>query len=360
MSTKYPFLLSREKITIYVDGRPSTIQCDDLRFDDIVTAAEAGDNAETKRLVAAASKAATLAAKVGGEESEFVFNEEDGSVTFKGFVLEGSLARQLEFLLEQGEDLGRWRKFVDRLIENPSDASVRELFDFLNYKELAIDQDGMIIAYKGVQDDYYSAHGNTKTKVKQGTVNDLGQIYNGIGETIEVYRNQVDDDRRRHCSNGLHVGSWDYASSWSNRTILVRVDPADVVSVPEDCSCQKMRVTRYEVLEDVERELSVSAVDTSSEVKITEQVSAKDEIDKKIKAYIESRFENGVEPTLKQIQSRLKEHPLGVVTILQRVEALGFDVERNSDALSRSIVVNLCGDCCLDDEYDDDWDDFDL
>ena len=35
---------------------------------------------------------------------------------------------------------------------------------------------------------------------------------------------------------------------------MVRFDPADAVSVPEDCSCQKLRVAMYEIIQEIEIE----------------------------------------------------------------------------------------------------------
>jgi acyl carrier protein len=46
----------------------------------------------------------------------------------------------------------------------------------------------------------------------------------------------------------LHVGSLEYAKGWGQRVVLVEVDPADVVSVPSECSCQKLRCCKYVVL----------------------------------------------------------------------------------------------------------------
>jgi hypothetical protein len=64
-------------------------------------------------------------------------------------------------------------------------------------------------------------------------------------------RRKVSDDCNQGCAAGLHVGTYDYASNWagpSGKVILVRFDPADIVSVPSDCEHQKMRVSQYTVL----------------------------------------------------------------------------------------------------------------
>ena len=64
----------------------------------------------------------------------------------------------------------------------------------------------------------------------------------------------MDDNKDRHCSHGLHIGSYDYADGWAGsdgRLLLVEFDPQDAVSVPTDCSFQKLRVCKYTVVADL-------------------------------------------------------------------------------------------------------------
>jgi hypothetical protein len=110
------------------------------------------------------------------------------------------------------------------------------------------------LGYKGVQSDYWSTTGNADTIVVQGQTNERHQILNEVGATIEVARRCVDDNKDNHCSFGLHVGSFDYASDWSGedgKLLLVEFDPADAVSVPTDCNFQKLRVSKYKVIADI-------------------------------------------------------------------------------------------------------------
>jgi hypothetical protein len=133
--------------------------------------------------------------------------------------------------------------------------------EFLEYKELPITDDGCFLAYKGVSEHYYSIHGNPKTVVVQGITTTDGKIFNGVGSKIEVKRRNVDDNRNNHCSFGLHVGSLDYARSFGQRVVVVKVNPKDVVSVPTDYNCQKCRVSAYEVVSDYEYEIESSVTD---------------------------------------------------------------------------------------------------
>ena len=76
-----------------------------------------------------------------------------------------------------------------------------------------------------------------------------------VGEEIECERNQVCDDKLIGCSDGLHAGSLDYATSFGTKTVIVEIDPKDVVSIPSDCQCQKLRACAYKVVGEYERPL---------------------------------------------------------------------------------------------------------
>ncbi len=125
-------------------------------------------------------------------------------------------------------------KFLKRLLANPSKRAVDELYTFLEHKNLPITEDGHFLAYKGVREDYTDVH--------------TGKFLNIPGAEFKMLRNLVDDDARQACSNGFHVGSLEYATSFGPRTVIVKVDPADVVSVPHDSQCQKLRTARYKVV----------------------------------------------------------------------------------------------------------------
>jgi len=47
-----------------------------------------------------------------------------------------------------------------------------------------------------------------------------------------------------------------YATNWGTKTVIVKVDPTDVVSVPNDHNFEKLRCTKYTVLSEFERPLT--------------------------------------------------------------------------------------------------------
>ena len=64
-------------------------------------------------------------------------------------------------------------------------------------------------------------------------------------------RNGVCDDANVGCSSGFHAGSYEYAKGYASgggNLMVVEIDPSDVVSVPFDCDCQKLRTAKYKVV----------------------------------------------------------------------------------------------------------------
>lgn len=233
----------------------------------------------------------------------------DDHIFYKGEQLPAALERKVLSIMADGLPLTHFEKLWENIIQNPACHVVNEsgFYDFLDYKELPITEDGCFLAYRGVQDNYYSVSGSRSTKVLQGKVNESGQIYNGIGEVIEVARRGVSDDRNVHCHEGsLHIGSLDYASNWARRLVIVKVNPKDVVSVPNDCNSQKCRVCKYEVIGDFVGEISAPVTDEEG-VALPDNVAAEfAELADRVEAFIESKMEEGAsEVTLRQIQNSL-------------------------------------------------------
>lgn len=151
----------------------------------------------------------------------------------------GALGKRLtRLMMEEGENSKAMMNFTSRLMDNPSVRAVKELFGFLEAGDVPITHDGCFLAYKNVRDDF--------TDIFTGTFD------NSPGRVVSVPREEVDDDCNRTCSNGLHVAAYGYLHYFGinggGRTVIVKVDPADVVAIPIDYRNQKMRVCRYQVM----------------------------------------------------------------------------------------------------------------
>ena len=184
----------------------------------------------------------------------------DGEIYYAGAKVNNLVVKRIFEFMEKGLPAEPLIRFLVRLMANPSRHSVEQLYSFLEHENLPITQDGFFLGYKGVRDNYWSCHGDRQAALLQGRMDEHGALYNAPGEVLEVERNYVQDDPNIGCHHGLHVGSYDYASSFGQRVVVVLVDPADVVSVPNDSNFQKLRACRYQVLYDCSGRLDQASV----------------------------------------------------------------------------------------------------
>jgi len=133
--------------------------------------------------------------------------------------------------------------FLTRLLANPSNRSVEQLYVFIERHKLPVDEEGFVYCWKAVDFNLRDKH--------------TGTISNHIGAVVQMPRNQISDDPSEGCHRGLHCGNFNYVrgfGSGDDRYIMVKVDPANVVCIPYDSSYEKMRVCEYEVIEEVSRD----------------------------------------------------------------------------------------------------------
>ena len=286
------YIINEENITVMVDGKPIQVVKGNSNFFKIKKSILSGDM-ETAKELALASKEISRTIEASSDK----VTVSDGEVKYMGHPIHLVVTKTLINMINEGlTNVQPWVNHIEKLMQNPNSKSREELYDFLSYKGLPIDDDGCVFAYKGVDSDYWSKHGNSKTIVLQGKTDGRGRIYNGVGEKIVVDRGSVDGVRENSCSHGLHVGSYNYARDWSGdggRLLLVKFDPKDSVSVPTDCHCQKLRVCAYTVVRDVtdEFELSSSYYGSNSETTDSQDFSDED-IEKEV---LEFMIEVGVD-----------------------------------------------------------------
>ena len=181
-----------------------------------------------------------------------IFRQLDGNYYAGGFEVPRSVVRAVADVYgkqQRAKAANRLRKFLDNCANNPSSDSVGQLFCWVTNHNLTITDDGKFIAYKGVNNDYTDCY--------------TGAIDNSPGAEVIMERSEVNSDPLIGCSTGLHVANKDYAITYGSRLLTVLVDPADVVSVPQDCDFQKIRVCRYVVLEDITRGESTEGLETT-------------------------------------------------------------------------------------------------
>jgi len=163
----------------------------------------------------------------------------NSKVMFEGEEVHGSISKRILEFMSKGLPFEPLVKFLENLMENPSMQSQQELYDFLEHENLPITEDGCFLAYKAVRSDF-------KDKWR-------GTFDNSVGQVCEMRRAKVDDNRKVGCSQGLHAGALNYVANYGSvdagdNIVIVKINPEDVVSVPSDCDCEKLRTCKYEVV----------------------------------------------------------------------------------------------------------------
>lgn len=226
----YPYILQGDNLTLVMDNVPHTINKTHLAYTKLVEAIKQGLWDTVKELV--------NPTKAIVNYSKGNLSVVDGELFWKNEVFHNSLATRIVKMLEDGFDIDPMVNFMNNLMLNPSHQSVTELYGFLEKNNLPITPDGHFLAYKKVRADYRDVYSGT--------------MDNSVGKIVEMERNKVDDNRNNECSTGLHFCSHSYLASFGGeRTVIVKINPADVVSIPSDYDNAKGRACRYEVIGEV-------------------------------------------------------------------------------------------------------------
>ena len=311
------YIINDKSIVFFFEGKPLKIAKTDPCYHRIIACFDLPEDQQEDSIN-------NIIQQKVGQFTKDGFTINPVEVTFEGERLPTALANKVRSISAEGLPVKLFAKFWENLQANPSANSVRELYDFLAYKELPITEDGCFIAYKGVQRNGYSCSGNLKTKVLQGIVDSAGKIENNIGDTIEVLRRDVDDNRGNGCSYGLHVGSLEYAESFSQgKLLIVKINPADVVSVPQDCSCQKCRVAKYQILDAYETEITNAVTDEDGNPIMSEEDEEHDEFVGRIEMYLIKKGNTHDVVSIRSIQNSFSPEYPSRVRVLDALNELG-------------------------------------
>ena len=238
---KIPYILTEESLTVVVDGKAMTMQKDHPAW---TQAIDALNKEEYDRLENMFDVSKAVEDYV---DSESGITVTEGTVFFGGEAIHNVVVDKILTFMRQGLPFKPLVRFLGKLMNNPSRRAVNELYAFLEHKSMPITPDGNFIAYKGVTSEFKDFHTN--------------KFDNSVGQTLSMVRNGVCDDANIGCSQGFHAGSYEYAKGYASNgghLMRVEIDPTDVVSVPLDCDCQKLRTAKYLVVaihESIERPL---------------------------------------------------------------------------------------------------------
>ena len=223
----FPYIVQGHNIVVVIGSKSHTISRTHITYQKVLDAIKAGDwdtvkdTIEPKKVVLSYGKGNV---SIEGE-----------TLYWKGREMNDGLAVRMIAMLQEGFPIEPMVLLMENLMQNPSQRSVRELYGFLEKSNLPVTPDGHFLAFKKVRANYFDCHSGT--------------MDNSVGKIVEMERNMVDDDKDRTCSSGLHFCSQSYLNHFSGeRTVIVKINPRDVVSIPSDYNDAKGRTCRYEVI----------------------------------------------------------------------------------------------------------------
>ena len=231
-----PFILTEQSLTVVLDNNTLTMQRDNPTFENAKLALVEERYDDLKNLFD------TEKAVVAFAEGNIQVSE--GQVFYAGEPVHSHVVDRVLNFMKEGLPHKPLLRFLDKLMSNPSRRAVQELYTFLEHKKMPLTPDGNFLAYKSVRHDWTDHH--------------TGRFTNVIGTSHSMVRNAVCDNANIGCSDGFHAGSLEYAKTFGSsdsRLLIVEIDPSDVVSVPLDCSCQKLRTSKYKVVAEFVRPL---------------------------------------------------------------------------------------------------------
>lgn len=239
-------------INFIANGKQYFVSTGHKNYDQVLQELKLGDDADTSVLVNLVEQITQV--------KESIDSNEDGRISVVGNCvyyidedgekeeLHGVVVQRLLSFIKNNLPTGPIVNFIKKCMNNPDYHVIAEsgLFAFLDHKGFPICSDGDFLAYKAVTEDL---------KDKR-----TGRFDNSPGSVVKEKRRRVNTNRDEGCSTGLHAGTLEYAQGFGSGTdkiVLVKINPSNVVSVPKDCQCQKLRCCEYHVLMIYDHEFSI-------------------------------------------------------------------------------------------------------
>ena len=258
----FPYIVQGSNITVVIGTTPHTVSKSHIAYNKLLNAIKSGDWETVQDII---------------EPKQVVLNFGQGNVSiegdkifWKGREMHNALTKRMVAMIQEDFPVEPLIAFMENLMENPSKRAVNELYGFLEKNTLPITSDGCFLAYKKVRQDYLDCHSGTVLNKPAAymTDEDTAALAEAVGKHSEVTvavedgvtvismdRNTVDDDQNRTCSTGLHFCSKDYLTHFGGeRIVILKINPRDVVSIPNDYNDSKGRCARYEIVDEIDKD----------------------------------------------------------------------------------------------------------
>lgn len=253
----------KESLTVFLPGGLPVVATDDHpQFPDIVAAAK-GDTVTAEEIRELADLSVGVANRFDKLTDRVMVSA--GRIYLDGDEMKSTLTDHILRCVESNDDFMPLVLFLENLLSNPEEHSRDHLYVWLEGRNFQITEDGCVICYKGVGSMEFPDDGREYPDCKPGN-RCYGSWHNGpgitdgvpnpapdkvvnyVGATVEMARSETTHDPTQPCATGLHVGTFGFATSYGDTKLTVKVNPRDVISVPNEG--EKMRVQRYVVLDD--------------------------------------------------------------------------------------------------------------
>jgi hypothetical protein len=251
------FIVTADGVAGMAESKPFTADKSHPNYTAIVEAIKAGQFNKIHGLVniaASVAKELKKATKVDGTNRVDV-DVEAGIVFFDGKELHNAVTQHIIDMLRDGFNVKPMVHFLDNLMNNPSKRVIDRIFDWMQAGKMPVTEDGCFLAFKRVRDDLKSFY--------DGTTNHV------IGQMTSMPRYECDDNNQNTCSSGLHFCSQGYLPSYhggQGRVLVLKINPADVVSIPVEYGTHKGRACQYFIMDELKNE-NRTTVETSNPIK---------------------------------------------------------------------------------------------
>jgi hypothetical protein len=228
------YIRTSDHLTIvFDDGVSATVYLSNVHYHNIVQCLREKDYELARELsLPTVAIKKQINTKIGDNN---IVSIDNGIVSFNGREMHNTLTSRMLSMLEDGFDIEPMKLFLINLQQNPSYRAVTELYDFLEKGNLPITDDGCFLAYKQVRSNFTDIY--------------TGKMDNSVGTVVEMPRNEVNEDSNQTCSHGLHFCSRDYINVMGpGITVILKINPRDVVAIPKDYNDTKGRACRVEII----------------------------------------------------------------------------------------------------------------
>ena len=278
----FPYIVQGSNITVVIGTTPHTVSKSHIAYNKLLNAIKSNDWDTVQDIIE--PKKAVINFGQGNIEIE------GDKIFWKGREMHNALTKRMVAMIQEDFPVEPLVAFMENLMQNPSKRAVNELYGFLEKNTLPITPDGCFLAYKKVRSDYLDCHSGTVlnkpaiylTDEDKATIEEAAgkrnevtvEVVDGV-TVVSMERNLVDDDQNRTCSTGLHFCSKDYLRVFGGeRTLILKINPRDVVSIPNDYNDSKGRACRYEIVDEIDKDKADEAFAKAVQAKAEAEASA--------------------------------------------------------------------------------------